>query len=122
MKERSVKWQPIADITHTFGGISYSCHYDTLTVQMVGERTLALSFSGVVAVRSELECPGTFHIPRPLPMLRELQTFPLLLIEESQWLKEFLAFYPGRSHFALISSDLLLHVIASPNVVAQWEI
>lgn len=121
MKERCVKWQPVADITHMFGSISYSCQHDSLMVKMLGERTLVLSFSGVVAVRSELECPGTFRIPEPVPMLRDRETFPLLLIEKSRWVEEFLGIYPGRAHFALISSDVLMHLMAFPNVVAQWE-
>jgi hypothetical protein len=53
--------------------------------------------------------------------IREAQTFPLLVVEESQWLGQFIGAYEGRSHFALISSDDLVQLLAKPNVLARWE-
>lgn len=121
MTERVNKWQPIDDLDFPFGSISYSYSHDTLSVSMHGVRTLVLNFSGVIAVRFETECPGFDPLPHPLPMLRERQIFPLLVVEESKWLEQFIGIYEGRSHFILISSDDLVQLLAKPNVLAQWK-
>ena len=121
MVERVTKWQPVSDIDSMFESISYSFQDDALMVRVIGVRTLGLRFSGVVALRFEQECPGFDFLPRPLPMLRPSQTFPLLLAEGSQWLEQFKMIYGDLSNFALVSSDHLVQLLAKPNVEARWE-
>jgi len=120
MAEHVTKWQPIADIDSPFGAISYAFRHDMLSVQMLGARTLVLDFSGVVALRFEQECPGFDFVPLPLPMLRESQTFPLLCVEGSPWREQYTVIYGDLLHFALVSSDHLLQVLAKPVVQARW--
>ena len=122
MAERAKKWQPVSEINSGFESISYSFQNDSLSVRMVGIRTLVLRFSGVVALRFEQECPGFDFLPLPLPMLRPSQTFPLLVVEGGEWLDRFNMIYKDRKHFALISKDHLLQLLAKPNVEANWEI
>lgn len=122
MTAQVTKWQPVSDIVSPFESISYSFEHDNLLVRMIGVRTLVLQLSGVVALCFEQECPGFDFLPvSPLPMLRQSQTFPLLLVEESPWLNEFKVIYTNLSHFALVSSDHLVQVLARPNVEAHWE-
>lgn len=80
-----------------------------------------LSFSDVVALRFEQECPGFDFVAPPFPMLRPSQTFPLLSVSGSSWLEQYKPIYGELSHFALVSSDHLLQLLAKPNVRAQWE-
>ncbi len=123
MAQRVTKWQPVPDVDTSFGSISYSFLDDTLSIRMIGIQTLVLDFSGVVALRFEQECPGfDFPAVSMLPMLGPAQTFPLLYVEGSLWLEQYTAIYGDLSHFALISSDHLLQVLAKPNVQAQWEV
>ena len=122
MPEHATKWQPIADIDSPFGSISYAFRHDSLSVQMIGVRTLALNFTGVVALRFEQECPGFDFVPLPLPMLRPSQTFPLLCVERSSWREQYAAIYGDLLHFALVSSDHLLQLLAKPEVKAEWEV
>jgi hypothetical protein len=121
MTELATKWQPVSDIDSVFGSISYSFQHDTLVVRMIGTRILVLHFSGVVAFRFEQECPGFDPLPHPLPMVAPSQTFPLLVIEGSDWLEQFHLIYKDRRHFALISFDHLVQLIAKPEVQAIWE-
>ncbi len=88
---------------------------------MHGERNLSILFKGVVGVRFEQECPGFDPLPDALPMLRPSTTFPLLKITGSEWLEQLEGIYLGLNHFALISSDHLLQIIAKPDVIAHWE-
>ena len=123
MAARATKWQPVPDIDSMFGSVSYAfCQHDALSVQMHGERTLLLDFSGVVALRFENECPGfDFLAGVELPMLRQAETFPLLFVEGSPWREQWAAVYGELSHFALVSSDHLLELCARPVVQARWE-
>ena len=121
MAEHATKWQPIADIDIAFGSISCAFRDDALSVQMHGSRTLVLDFSGVIALRFEQECPGIDFVPLPLPMLRPLETFPLLCVRESSWQEHYAPIYGELLHFALVSSDHLLEVLAKPVVQARWE-
>ncbi len=88
---------------------------------MIGDRVLALRFVGVVALRFEQECPGFDFPPLPLPMLAPSATFPLLRVDESPWLDQFRPIYGDISHFALVSSDHLLQVLAKSEVESRWE-
>jgi len=123
MAARATKWQPVLDIDFTFGSISYAFRqHDALSVQMIGDRTLLLDFSGVVALRFENECPGfDFLAGVELPMLRPAETFPLLSVEGSPWREQWEAVYGELSHFVLVSSDHLLELCAKPAVQASWE-
>ena len=123
MAARATKWQPVPDIDVMFGSISYAFgQHDALSVQMLGERTLFLNFTGVVALRFENECPGfDFLAGIELPMLRPRETFPLLSVEGSPWREQWAAVYGELSHFALVSSDHLLELCAKPVVQARWE-
>lgn len=121
MTEIAKKWEPVADIDIAFGSIWYSYSGDSLTATLRGSRSLSLRFSGVVALRFELECPGFDELPRPLPVLRPGATFPLLVVESSCWLEQYEPIYLGRKHFALVSSDDLVQLIANPQVNARWE-
>lgn len=122
MPEHATKWEPITDIDSPFGSISYAFRHDSLSVQMIGVRTLALDFTGVVALRFEQECPGFDFVPLPLPMLTPSWTFPLLRVEGSSWREQYAAIYGDLVHFALVSSDHLLQLLARPAVTAHWEI
>ncbi len=122
MSERVSKWQPVADIDRPFGCIAFSFEDDALLGRMIGDRTLALRFSGVVAIRFEQECPGIdFPAVSLLPSLGPSQTFPLLLVEQSEWLEVYQPIYRDVSHFALVSSDHLMQVLAKASVKVQWE-
>jgi hypothetical protein len=121
MSDRASKWHPVSDVDRPFERIAYSFEEDTLSVRMIGARTLVLSFSGVVALRFEQECPGVDFLRLPLPMLGPSQTFPLLVVDHSRWLEAFQLVYRDRSHFALVSSDHLMQVIAKASVKAHWE-
>jgi hypothetical protein len=121
MTAHATKWQPVSDIDSMFGSISCSFQDDALVVRMIGLRMLVIHFSGVVAFRFEQECPGIDPLPHPLPMLVPSQTFPLLVIESSDWLEQFHLIYTDRRHFALISSDHLVQLIAKPEVQTRWE-
>jgi hypothetical protein len=115
------KWHAVPDIDSPFGSIQYSFEADFASVRMIGERTLALRFSGVVALRFEQECPGFDFPPLPLPMLTPSHTFPLLRVDESPWLEQFTQIYGEIFHFALVSSDHLFQVLAKSDVEARWE-
>jgi hypothetical protein len=119
--ERTIKWEVLPDIDDGFGSISYSYESESLRVVLNGARSLSLHFAGVVAVRSEAECPGLDPIPQPLPVLRKSVTFPLLEVQGSRWLQGYEPIYSGRSHFILVSFDTLLQVIARPQVIAAWQ-
>ena|ERR1700742_708456 len=121
MTEVAGKWEPIDGIELPFESISYSFNAESLTATLHGARALSLRFTGIVACRYELECPGFDSLPHPLPMLGPHATFPLLLIEQSSWLARYGPIYQRRKHFALISSDDLLQLIANPDVVASWK-
>jgi hypothetical protein len=122
MPSLATKWQPVSDIDSAFGSISYSFQDDSMVVRMIGARILVLHFSGVVMFRFEQEGPGWFDpLPRPLPMLKPLQTYPLLTIEGSQWLELSRVIFKDRSHFALISYDHLVQLIAKSEVKVHWE-
>ena len=121
MSERVSKWQPVSDVDGPFERIAYSFEEDTLSVRMVGARTLVLRFLGVVALRFEQDCPGVDFLPLPQPTLGPSQTFPLLVVDQSRWLEPFQLVYRDLSHFALVSSDHLMQVIAKASVKAHWE-
>jgi hypothetical protein len=122
--ESAAIWTPVPDIDEGFGSIVFTRLSDperTLDLEMRGDRDLLLRFTGVIALRYEDECPGFDPLPKPLPILKTRVTFPLLRIQESRWLDQW-SMYKGRVHFAMISSDDLVQVIAKPNVEARWRV
>ena len=121
MSSRVSKWHPVSDLDRPFERIGFSFEGDALLVRMIGARTLVLRFSGVVALRFEQECPGVDFLPLPLPSLGPSQTFPLLVVERSQWLEPFRPIYRDVAHFALVSGDHLMQVLAKASVTALWE-
>jgi hypothetical protein len=128
MSERASAWYPVPDITDGFGSISFS--YEPRTsfdpnsrsarVILIGKRKLWLTFVGVIALHFEDDCPGNFPRPAELPKLRPSLTFPLLKIENSRWLSQW-PMWPNLTHYFLVSSDDLVHLIAHPTVQARWE-
>jgi hypothetical protein len=123
MIEHATAWNPVPDIDDGFGSISFS--YDrsnerSALVKLHGARTLSLDFTSVIALQFEDECPGNFPLPRPLPMLRESLTFPLLTIEHSRWLAQW-PMWAKLRHYVLISSDELVQLIALRKVRGYWE-
>ena len=134
--QKSVIWEPVpgldlpcADIAFAYGPP------DVLTVTMRFSNVVAgrgkdlqLCFSGAIALRWESESFGLIPIPGPLPKCRDEKwsewSFPLLRVERSSWLAEHDARHPvaaeARVHFALISMNDLLHVLAFSDVDAQW--
>ena len=115
------KWFPVQDIDDGFGSLTYSFDGQNLSVVLHGERNLSILFNRVIAIRFEQECPGFDELPKLLPMLKPSTTFPLLKIESSDWLEQFNLIYQGREHFALITADHLLQIIAKPVTAAHWK-
>ena len=123
MTESAVTWEPVSGIDGLFGSISFAYGPDdgrSVLVTMHGARNLHLRFTGAIALRFEDDCPGFDPLPNPLPMLRPGVTFPLLKIEHSQWLSQWHPVHSGLVHFALLSLDDLVQLIAKPSVDAHW--
>jgi hypothetical protein len=123
MTSQAERWYPVPDVLEGFGSIALqkgsADSAKHLRVIMHGNRQLSLVFSNVVAIRYEDECPGFDPIPRPLPMLKEQVTFPLLTVAHSEWRAQWIM-HRELVHYVLISSDDLVQVIASPAVEAHW--
>src|SRR5262249_34721664 len=91
-------------------------------ITMHGSRDLCLCFKGARALRFEDDCPGFDPLPQPLPLVRDRVTFPLLQIKHSRWLNQWDKIIPTDhyAHFALISFDDLVQLIAWRDVEASW--
>ena len=100
---QKAKWQPVDDIDSPFHSICFSFKDNSLEVRMVGNKTLVLQFSGVVAIRFEQECPGFDFPPGPAPIIRKAEAYPLLIIEGCPWFENFKLIYKDARHFGLIS-------------------
>lgn len=123
MTERASAWYAVPDLTDGFGSISFSYFPNDSRrafVVMNGVRNLALEFTRVIALHFEDECPGNFPRPPELPKLRPGVTFPLLKIENSRWPTHW-PMWPNLTHYFLVSSDDLVHLLAHPIVQARWE-
>jgi hypothetical protein len=123
MAETATRWECVQDIDGLFASASFAYepdHQHRVSVVMRGERNLRIQFSGVIALRFEDDCPGTFPLPRPLPMLGPRVTFPLLKIEQSNWLAQWPQ-HPRHVHFVLLTADDLIQLIANPDAFARWE-
>ena len=129
MIEAAHAWEPaeeISKIAIPFAGIDFaygSGRERAVSVVMHGKRSLHLRFSGTIALRFEDDCPGFNPLPKPLPMIRPGLTFPTLRIDHSSWLGQWgnLHMHRGLCHFALLSLDDLVQIIAMPIVAAHWE-
>ena len=127
MNEQALPFIVLHDIDQHFDLIEFALtprkndSNRTLDVVMYGVRRLALRFTGVIAIRHEDECPGFDPLPTDLPKLSgQIWTYPLLIIQNSTWSEQWNFIHQERQHFALISSDDLLQVVASPEVEAHW--
>jgi hypothetical protein len=135
--ERCVRWEPLENIQSACADISLSLdQQDRLLARMhfssmIGQpsRDLLLSFSGLISLRWEQEHMGLNPLPQPLPQIGKGEhsnwTFPLLEVENSTWLAACEAHMPSprdwpRTHFALISLNDLVQVLALPEVKAEW--
>jgi hypothetical protein len=135
--EQCVRWEPAENISSACADISLLLdQQDRLVARMhfssiIGQpsRDLLLTFSGILSLRWEQESMGLNPLPQPLPKIEKGEqpnwTFPLLLVENSSWLAAYEAYMPSppdwpRTHFALISMNDLVHVLALPDVKAEW--
>jgi hypothetical protein len=120
MNEHASAFHPLSDIDDGFDSISLSYVARTfmeprnVLVAMNGRRTLSLRFTGVIALHFEDDCPGNFPLPPQRPR------FPILKIDNSRWAAQW-PMWPGLVHYALLSLDDLLHLLAGPTVLAHWE-
>ena len=125
MIERATAWCPVPDITDGFGSISF--RYDSTAdsqsrsavIVLHGARSLHLRFTGLIALHFEDDCPGNFPLPTDRPRIDSRFMFPLLKIENSRWLAQW-PMWPQLVHYALLSLDDLIHLIAEPMVQAHW--
>jgi hypothetical protein len=126
MNERASAWYPVPDINDGFGSISLSYEARvsneprSVLIVMNGGRTLSLRFTAVIALHFEDDCPGNFPLPPRRPRLNADFMFPLLKIENSRWAAQW-PMWPNLTHYALLSLDDLVHLIAGPTVLAHWE-
>lgn len=136
MTERSIIWEPAQGIDMPCAEISFQYHrahklrvvMHFSRVKASGDQDLEVMFAGVIGIRWADEFHGSVVHPmaRPLPKCRSERwgrwVFPLLADLDSSWLASYQNL-PGterRQHFALISMNDLVDVIAPPDVVAKW--
>lgn len=133
--EYCVKWEPVTGIDYPCADISFK--YDApfeLAVTMNFSRVkglqpkdLLIKFDGPISFRWEDEVFGLNYLPEDLPRCSNPEwkgwTFPLLRVENSLWLKRHHdrnSVYEDRVHFALLSMNDLIQVLALPVVEVQW--
>jgi hypothetical protein len=134
--DTAIIWEPVAGIDSPCAAIAFRYDPpDKLQARMYFSRVnggpsqdLEVLFKGVIGIRWSDEFHGSivYQAPQPAPKCRDSHwsrwVFPLLRVCESSWL----ATYQGlpatalREHFALISMNDLLDVIALPDVEAHW--
>ena len=133
--ERCSKWGVIPDVDYPCADISFSynksgqiiltMHFSSVTG--LPERDIELSFNGVVSLRWESETFGFNPLPDELPKCTATEwqswTFPMLKVDSSSWLQahEDNALTEGtHSHFALVTMNDSLQIIAKSEVKARW--
>lgn len=135
-REYAVLWEPTGSIDAPCADLGFAyAPPDTIEVRMRFSNVidghandLLLKFSGAIAAQWETESFGLIPLPESLPKCLakrwDTWTFPLLQIEHSRWLATYDTRHPiaaeGRVHFALVTMNDLLHVLARPTVVATW--
>jgi hypothetical protein len=133
--ERCERWSVVGGVEWPAADLFFS--YEAPYIAMVrmqfantvrgSQRDLVLRFRGVIALRYESESTGLVPLPEP-PRFTTGEwsghTFPLLLVQQSLWLAEHHAHNSvestDRHHFALVSMNDLLHILALPTVEASW--
>jgi hypothetical protein len=134
--ESSILWEPVGGIETPCADLAFRLTPpDLLVVKMRfsnlvdgTENDLLLKFSGTIAIQWGSETFGIVPIPEPFPKCRsphwDTWTFPLLRIGNSSWWAMHEARNPtlaeGRDHFAIVTMDDVLHVLAKPTVSATW--
>jgi hypothetical protein len=134
--ERCTKWEPVSgivapcpDISFTYepgGEVDVTLYFSRLAGRP--PQNLVLRLSGAIAAHWESESFGMIALPSPLPSCPHPSwsrwTFPLLRVEDSAWLAAYEGRNPivakGRVHFALVSMNDLVHVLALPDAAASW--
>ena len=139
-EERCVKWNPVEGIDSCCAdvGFSFGPHGPRppwrLTVRMyfsfvVGNPPLDLliEFDHAVAFRWEEESFGGHLLPDAVPRLQGRDTgfgFPLLIVDDSAWIKELQHCHPveaeGKTHYAFLSLNGIAEVVAAPPVRVEW--
>ena len=140
---RAERWEPIDGINGPCGQIAFSyspLHTATVSMRFDGiaagpPRDLILKFRQVIVLSGEEECPGGFVRAPAVQSLPKLErgdnaswTFPLLKLVDSEPLDQYQMIFhqrapnPPLAHFFLVSMHNLLHVIASADVHAAWNI
>ena len=135
-----VKWNPVSGVDSLCAGIGFSfgphgyrppwhleVHIFFSHVRDTPPRDLLLAFDDAVALRWEEECFGGTWLPDDLPLVQGPGTpftFPLLRIEDSPWIEKLAERHPvateGRTHYAFISLNDTVEIIAGPPVRAEW--
>jgi hypothetical protein len=132
----AVRWEPVTGVDWPCADILFAYSPpDALHVRMrfsnvvgVREADLVLEFSGAIAAQWESESFGLISLPDLLPKCRsprwDTWTFPLLRIDNSEWLATYHARNPfgaeGRCHYVIVTMNDLLHVLARPTLEATW--
>lgn len=136
MADRAIIWEPTTGIDSPCADIAFRyAPPDSLEVRLHfsgvkggRQQDLEMLFRGVIGIRWANEFHGSiiYRAPRPAPKCHNSRwsnwVFPLLRVCESSWLATYRAL-PGterREHFALVSMNDLLDVIAFPDVQARW--
>jgi hypothetical protein len=136
MADGAIIWEPAAGIDSPCAEIGFRYDPpDKLQARMYFSRViggpnqdLEVLFEGVIGIRWSDEFHGSivYQAPRAAPKCRDSRwanwVFPLLKVYESSWLATYQALpgTEGREHFALISMNDLLDVIALPDAKARW--
>ena len=135
---KATVWEPVPGIIGPCADISFeraasgvvilvTMHFSNV-IGLPG-RDLRLRFSGPLALRWEVECPGFDLVPRELPKCTVSAwrdwTFPLLRVEGGELLEQFRSVYeyccgPKISHFLLISMNDLVQIVARSDVEVDW--
>lgn len=136
MADDAMIWEPAPGIESPCADIAFRYDPpDKLQARMYFSRVnggpmkdLEVLFRGVIGIRWADEFHGSvvYQAPRRAPRCQDSRwanwVFPLLRVTESSWLATYQAL-PGterREHFALVSMNDLLDVIALPEVEAHW--
>jgi len=135
MKAISERWDPINGVGAPCADIEFA-YFASGSIRALmrfsqvvdgAEHDLELVFRGVIAMHWESESYGIKPLPEPLPKLQTPRwsnwSFPLIKVRGSEWLAQYSDRDPAaaeRAHFALVSMNDELQVLALPEVSAVW--